>query len=105
MTTKTKVCLQIVDLMFSCLTPRVKACINLEKLENRTQWSIYRLNKSGASIEPGSKREQVVVDHSALESRPIRARLAAQNDELCKHRRVSERRSNNNVQYVENSVF
>ncbi len=78
---------------------------NLDLSHYLTQWSIYRLNKSGASIEPGSKREQVVVDHSALESRPIRARLAAQSDELCKDRRVSERRSNNNVQYVENSVF
>ncbi len=34
MTTKTKVCLQnnpkISDLIFSCLTPRVKVCIRLE---------------------------------------------------------------------------
>ncbi len=30
-------------------------------------------------------------DHKALDSWPIRARLASQNDELCKNRRVSER--------------
>ncbi len=34
MTTKTKVCLQnqpnIFDLIFSCLTPKVKVCIHLE---------------------------------------------------------------------------
>ncbi len=30
MTTKTEVSLQISDLIFSCLTPRVKACIHLE---------------------------------------------------------------------------
>ncbi len=44
-------------------------------------------------------------NHNAPDSWPIRARLASQNDELCKNRRVSERRSNNNVQYVENNVF
>ncbi len=32
-------------------------------------------------------------NHNALDSWPIRARLASQNDELCKNRRVSERRS------------
>ncbi len=30
-------------------------------------------------------------NHNALDSRPIRARLASQNDELCKNQRVSER--------------
>ncbi len=30
------------------------------------------------------------VNHNALDSWPIRARLASQNDELCKNRRVSE---------------
>ncbi len=46
-------------------------------------------------------------NHNALDSWPIRARIASQNDELCKNRRVSERqlKSNNNVQYVENNVF
>ncbi len=32
-------------------------------------------------------------NHNALDSWPIRARLASQNDELCKNRRVSEKRS------------
>ncbi len=32
-------------------------------------------------------------NHNALDNWPIRARLASQNDELCKNRRVSERRS------------
>ncbi len=32
-------------------------------------------------------------NHNALDSWPIRARLASQNDELCKNQRVSERRS------------
>ncbi len=31
-------------------------------------------------------------NHNALDSWPIRARLISQNDELCKNRRVSERR-------------
>ncbi len=44
-------------------------------------------------------------NHNALDSWPIRARLASQNDELCKNQRVSERQSKNNVQYVENNVF
>ncbi len=35
-------------------------------------------------------------NNNALDSWPIRAHLASQNDELCK---------NNNVQYVENNVF
>ncbi len=42
---------------------------------------------------------------NALESWPIRAHLASQNDELCKNRRVLERWSNNNAHYVENNVF
>ncbi len=33
------------------------------------------------------------VNHNALDSWPIRAHLASQNDELCKNRHVSERRS------------
>ncbi len=47
-------------------------------------------------------------NHNALDSWPIRARLASQNHELCKNQHVSEggaQRSNNNVQYVENNVF
>ncbi len=32
-------------------------------------------------------------NHNALDSWPIRAHLASQNDELCKNRRISERRS------------
>ncbi len=32
-------------------------------------------------------------NHNALDSWPIRARLASQNDELCKNQRVSEKRS------------
>ncbi len=32
-------------------------------------------------------------NHNALGNWPIRARLASQNDELCKNQRVSERRS------------
>ncbi len=32
-------------------------------------------------------------NHNALDSWPIRAHLASQNDELCKNVRVSERRS------------
>ncbi len=44
-------------------------------------------------------------NHNALDSWPIRAHLASQNDELCKNRSVSGRRNNNNVQYVENNVF
>ncbi len=32
-------------------------------------------------------------NHNALDSWPIRAHLASQNDELCKNRLVSERRS------------
>ncbi len=39
-------------------------------------------------------------NHNALDSWPIRAHLTSQNDELCKNQRVSERRGNNNVQYV-----
>ncbi len=31
-------------------------------------------------------------NHNALDSWPIRAHLASQNDELCKHQHVSERR-------------
>ncbi len=45
-------------------------------------------------------------NHNAPDSWPIRARLASQNDELCKNQPVSERqRSNNNVQYVKINVF
>ncbi len=44
-------------------------------------------------------------NHNTLDSWPIRAHLASQNDELCKNWRVSERRSNNNIQYVENIYF
>ncbi len=32
-------------------------------------------------------------NHNALDSWPIRAHLASQNDELCKNRRISERQS------------
>ncbi len=44
-------------------------------------------------------------NHNAPDSWPIRARLTSQNDELCKNRHVSGRRSNNNVQYVQNNVY
>ncbi len=39
------------------------------------------------------------------DSWPVRECLTSQNDELCKNGHVSERRSNNNVQYVENNVY
>ncbi len=44
-------------------------------------------------------------NHNALDSWPIRAHLASQNDELCKNRCVSERRRKNYVQCVENVFF
>ncbi len=45
-------------------------------------------------------------NHNALDSWPIRAHCAFQNDELCKNRCVSKggaERSSNNVWYVENN--
>ncbi len=44
-------------------------------------------------------------NHNALDSCPIRARRASQNDELCENWHVSERWSYTNVQNVENNVF
>ncbi len=37
-------------------------------------------------------RMRYSANHNELDSWPIRARLASQNDELCKNRHVSERR-------------
>ncbi len=47
-------------------------------------------------------------NHNALDSLSISVHLAFRNDELCKNRHVSERRSieeQQYVQYVENNVF
>ncbi len=41
-------------------------------------------------------------NHNTLNSWPIRAHLASQNDEFCKNRHISER--NDDVQYEENNV-
>ncbi len=45
----------------------------------------------GCNISVSSLR--YLANHNALDSWPIRAHLASQNDELCKNQRVSERRS------------
>ncbi len=51
MTTKTKVCLQnhpkISDLIFSCLTPRVKVCIHLENLIFVSKCNDFSLTTGG----------------------------------------------------------
>ncbi len=48
-------------------------------------------------------------NHNALDSWPIRAHFASQNDELCKNttrfRKAEHRGATTNVQYVENNVF
>ncbi len=49
-------------------------------------------------------RLRFLTNHNALDSWPIRAHLAFQNDELCKNRGISERRGKN-IRYVENNVL
>ncbi len=63
------------------------------------------VSQHGKGHNSSVTRLRYSANHNALDSWPIRPCLASQNDELCKNRRVSERRSNNNVQYVENNVF
>ncbi len=46
----------------------------------------------GKGLNISVSRLRYSANHNALDSWPIRARLASQNDELCKNQRVSERR-------------
>ncbi len=50
------------------------------------------LSQYGEGCNISVTRLRYLANHNALDSWPIRARLASQNDELCKNRLVSERR-------------
>ncbi len=54
-----------------------------------SRWETPSQYGEGRNISVTSLRYSA--NHNALDSWPIRARLASQNDELCKNRRVSER--------------
>ncbi len=56
-----------------------------------SQWDTASQHGKGHNISVTCLRYSA--NHNAPDSWPIRAHLASQNDELCKNRRVSERRS------------
>ncbi len=53
-----------------------------------SRWDMASHYGKGRNISVS--RLKYSANHNALDSWPIRARLASQNDELCKNRRVSE---------------
>ncbi len=66
-------------------------------------WNTASQYGKGSNISVS--RLRYLANHNVLDSWPIRANLASQNDDIFLNLRISERRSNNNVQYNKSCVF